>query len=325
MKKKLIAVLTLVFCLLLGGCGQKQPDVIRVGMLKGPTGISAAYLMEQSEQGKTNKKYEFSLFSSPADITAKIISGELDIAAVPTNNASMLYNKTEGKVQICAVQTLGTLYVLENGDSIKSIADLKGKKLYVSGQGATPEYALKYILAANGIDAEKDIEIEYVAEHAELATLLASGKAAIGLLPEPNVTSVLLNNKDCRIALDMTVEWTNAAAKNNDNGELTMGCVLVQKSFADSYKASLDSFMSEYEASVKYANSNIDETASLCEKFEIIPKAAVAKKAIPNCNIVYMNGKTMQAAVEGFLATLYNFNPSSVGGKLPDETFYYKK
>jgi len=326
MKKFITVCLILSLALFaLTGCGAKEADVVRVGMLKGPTGIGASYLMELAALGDTENKYEFTIFSSPTDINAKIISKELDIAAVPTNNASVLYNKTEGKLQVLAVNTLGTLYILENGNTVNSIADLKGKKILVSGQGATPEYTLNYILSANGIDPAKDVTIEFVAEHAELATLLASDKADIGLLPEPNVTSVLIQNKECRIALDLDKEWNEAAKLNNANSALTMGCVIVQKEFAEAYPDSVKNFMKEYEASINYVNENVAEAAKLCEKYEIIPKAAVAQKAIPTCNIVYIDGAEMQEAMGGFLETLYNYNPASVGGKLLGEELYYQK
>ena len=326
MKKLMLTILAVSMLLFMfAGCGNQEADVIRVGMLKGPTGIGATYLMEQAQNGDSENQYEFFIYSSPTEITAQIINGELDIAAVPTNNASVIYNQNNGSIKVAAVNTMGTLYVLENGDTINSIEDLKGKKIMVSGQGATPEYALKYILSANGIDPDQDVTIEYVAEHAELATLLASGNADIGLLPEPNVTSVLINNPDCRIALNLNDEWEKAAELNGESGALTMGCVIVQKDFAENYKDSVDKFLEEYKESIEYVNNNIEEAAQLCEKFEIIPKAAVAQKAIPTCNIVYLDGEEMIDAMEGYLEILYNYNPASIGGTLVGEELYYQK
>ena len=310
----------------LAGCQSKDAEVINVGVLKGPTGIAAVQMMEQYELGNIEGNYKFHIFSTPDEVNAKVISGELDIAAVPTNAASVLYNRTNGEIQVAAVHTLGTIYVIENGNTIKTLADLKGKKIAVSGQGATPEYAIKYILTANGFDLEKDIEIEFKSEHAELATLLTAGTVTIGLLPEPNVTAVLMNNKDTHIALNMTDEWVKAAQLTNAEGsELTTGVMIVNKDFAEKNKEAFDRFLSDYEQSILYVNNNIAEAAVLCEKFGIIPKAAVAENAIPNCSITYIEGDDMKAAVKGYLSTLFGLNPQSIGGNMPDDDFYYSK
>ena len=310
----------------LAGCQSKDAEVINVGVLKGPTGIAAVQMMERYELGNIEGNYKFHIFSTPDEVNAKVISGELDIAAVPTNAASVLYNRTNGEIQVAAVHTLGTIYVIENGNTIKTLADLKGKKIAVSGQGATPEYAIKYILTANGFDLEKDIEIEFKSEHAELATLLTAGTVTIGLLPEPNVTAVLMNNKDTRIALNMTDEWVKAAQLTNAEGsELTTGVMIVNKDFAEKNKEAFDRFLSDYEQSILYVNNNVAAAAALCEKFGIIPKAAVAENAIPNCSITYIEGDDMKAAVKGYLSTLFGINPQSIGGNMPDDDFYYSK
>ncbi|MDR1892331.1 MAG: ABC transporter substrate-binding protein [Oscillospiraceae bacterium] len=301
---------------------------VKAAALRGPTGVSMLKLMEDSEKGATANPYEFSIYSDPTDVSAKIINGEFDVAALPTNLAAVLYQKTNKKIKIVALDTLGVLYLLENGEAVKSVADLKGKTvtMAVAGQGATPEFALKYILGQNGLDPEKDVTIEYRGEHSDVAALAVSGEVKICLLPEPNVTPVLSGNASARVALDITKEWKSAAEKTGSpQGELAMSCIVATQDFISAHNTEFDAFMAEYKASCEYVTSNPDDTAALAEKFTVIPKAAVAKKAIPNCNIVYIDGADMQARAAGYLEVLYGFAPASVGGELPDEQFYYKK
>lgn len=303
-----------------GGSGTEKPTVRVVG-LKGPTGLSMAKLMSDSDAGNASERYKFSIVSSPDEIVAKISGGEADVAAAPTNLAATLYNKTNKGVKLAAVTTLGVLYAVDSGGAeIRSVADLKGRTVYASGQGATPEYALDYILSRNGLTPGKDVKVVYKAEHAELASLAIAGRADIAVLPEPFVTQVLLKNKKAKIALDLTEEWDRAA---DGKSVLTMGCLIATKKFAGQNKKALDAFLKDYQASAQYANSNAQQTAALSEKYGIMP-AAVAQKAIPNCAIVYLDGSEMKEKVSAFLGILYRFNPKSVGGRLPEDDFYYQ-
>ena len=334
-----IAALLLAVCIavLFTGCGGNENNLsssgadlaektkINIAALKGPTGIGMARLMEQNENGETANDYNFTVSGAPDDVTAKLINGEYDIAAVPTNNAAMLYNKTNGDIKMLALNTKGVLYMLDSTNSIKSVSDLRGKKIYATGKGSTPEYVLNYVLSQNGIDPEKDVEIEYLSEHAELATYIAAGTAQIALLPEPNVTTVLSSNENVKIALNMTEEWDKIAKKESDGSILTMGCVVVRSEFLENNKEAVNAFLTEYQASINYTSEYLDETAQLCEKYEIIPKAAVAKKAIPNCNIFFASGEDMKNYTDNFFKVLYSYNPASVGGKLPDDGIYYVK
>lgn len=295
---------------------------IRIGTLKGPTGMGMAKLIEDNSQGEAKNSYSFTVAGAPDDITAGVISGDLDIAAVPTNLASVLYKKTEGEVQLLALNTLGVLYVLENGDTINSIEDLKGKTVYATGQGSTPEYVLNYILTKNGIDPEKDVEIVYLAEHAELASQMTSGDVAIGMLPVPNVTSVLMSNPDVRIALNLTEEWNKAAGEDS---VLSMGCVIVNKKFAEENKEAVNTFLDEYKASIEFANSNIEEAAEYMERAEIIPKKQVAMKAIPDANITFVEGEQMKTQILNFYQVLFDANPKAIGGAIPDDNFFYER
>ena len=297
---------------------EKVPEKVRVIALKGPTGMGMAKLIDDDTNKKTKYDYEFNLLSAPTDVNAEVIKGEYDIAAVPINLASVLYNKTEGELKIAAINTLGVLYMLENGNAINSISDLKGKTIYATGQGSTPEYVLRYVLTKNNIDPAKDVTIEFLADHAELTEKLKNNNVAVGMLPEPNVTTVLTANSSFRVALNMTEEWNKISAN-----KLIQGCIIVNKKFAEDHPTALKDFLSEYKASVDYANNNVEEASKLIEKAGIVPKAAVAKKALPNCNICCITGDEMKNDVKAMLNVLFEANKQSVGGKLPDDEFYY--
>ncbi len=299
----------------------EERAAVRVGGLKGPTAMGMVKLMEEDAAGTTANDYEFTLAGSADEINPLLIKGELDIAAVPTNVASVLYNKTEGQVEILALNTLGVLYVVENGNTIQSVEDLRGKTVYSTGKGATPEYALNYILGENGLTAGTDVTVEYKSEHSELASLLAAGQADLAVLPQPFVTSVLAKNPDVRIALNLTEEWDKVT---EDGSKLTMGALVVRKDFAESNPEAVRNFLKEYQISTQYVTdeANLDDAAALIEQYGII-SAAVAKQALPYCNIVCITGEEMRTAAEGFLSILAKANPQSVGGTLPVEDFYY--
>ena len=323
MKKALSLILALVLALTtltLLSCGKEEPVDVRVFALKGPTGMGMAQLMEENELGNAKNNYTFTIASSPDEVSAEIIKGNYDIAAVPTNLASVLYNKTEGKIRIAAVNTLGVLYILETGNTISSLADLEGKHIYATGQASTPEYVLDYILKANNINCE----VTYLTDHSELATLMVSGDAEIGMLPVPNATTVLMQS-EARIALNVTEEWEKAAALNGDDGALYQGCIIINPDFIEAHPDAVEEFLEEYTASVKFINENAETASTYIEKFGIIPKAAIAKAAIPNANIVCITGDEMASGLMGFFEVLYGSNPKSVGGKLPAEDIFYNK
>ena len=286
-----------------------QTEKIRVAALNGPTALGMLNMMD-------NEAYEFTVFSKPDEVTAELNKGTIDIAAVPTNLAATLYNKN-GSVKLLALNTLGVLYVLEKGNSIQSVKDLKGKTIYSTGQGAVPEYALNYVLEQNGLTVGKDVTVEYKTEHTELASLMAADKASIAVLPQPFVTTVLTQNSEVRVALDLTKEWESA-----NNATLTMGCLVARTEFVEQNKAAVDAFLTAYKTSTEKANSDVDGTAKLAEQHNII-KEAVAKKAIPECNIVYIAGEEMKTKANSFFSVLEKANSKSIGGKLPDDNLYY--
>lgn len=290
---------------------------LNVATLKGPTGMGMVHMMDQAEQGLTKNDYAFTIAGAPDEVTGKLITGEIDIAALPINLAATLYNKTEGDILLIAVNTLGVLYILEDGDSVNSVADLAGKTLYATGEASTPEYILNYLLEKNGV--QDKVTVEYKAEHAELASLLAAGEVKLGMLPEPNVTATMLKNDKLRIALNLTEEWH----KISDGMPLIQGCIVAQRELIIDRPEAVITFLEEYAESTTFTIANMDEAAALIEKYEIVGSAAAAKKAIPQCNIVCITGEDMLVGASSMLHILYEANPASVGGAMPDSDFYH--
>lgn len=298
------------------GCGSKPAD-INVAVIKGPTGVGMVSLMDSAANGKASNNYTFSVASAPTEVVPKIATGEVDIAAVPTNVAATLYKKTDGNVKMLAVNTLGVLHILEKGETINSFADLKGKTLYTSGQGSNPEYILRYLLEKNGLDPDKDLKIEFVASNDELTAALVSGKAEVAMIAEPAATTVLKKAEGFRRALDVSDEWDKVSET-----PLMMGCVVVRADFLAEHEDAVKSFLKEYEKSIKACN-DVAAAAKLCEEQGIIPAAAIAEAAIPNCNITFVSGADMKKGVGEYFKVLFDGNPASIGGELPPDGFYY--
>lgn len=318
--KKLVSMLLALTLVLVMGCAQAEDSTsetaVRIGALKGPTAMGMAQMLKDTADGNTN--YQFTLAGAPDEITALLVKGELDVAAVPSNLASVLYNNTNGGVKVAMINTLGVLYVVETGDTVNSVADLKGRTIYSSGKGATPEYSLDYILEQNGISPETDVTVEFKTEHTELAAALQSGAADLAVLPEPFVTTVLAGNENARVALSLNDEWD----KVSDGSGMITGVLVVRSEFAEQNPEALDSLLAAYEQSVNFVNENPAEAAAIIEENGII-KAAVAEKAIPKCNIVFISGNDMRTKLEGYLDVLFSMNPKAVGGALPGDDFYY--
>lgn len=330
MKKIISLLLALAMVLVFAGCGAKEPTKTpdtdktvkaNVFMISGPTGIGAVNLMSADEAGTAKGDYEFTVVTAPTEIVAKISNKEADIAAVATNMASTIYNKTNGGVTVLAVNTLGVLNVLTNGTEINTLADLKGKKVYTTGQGANPEYVIDYLLEKNGVNPDTDVDLQFKAEGTELVSVWATDPTAVIIAPQPVASSVLAKYKGSKLAIDLTDEWD----KVGENSALMMGCVIVRNEFLNANKATVDLFLEEYEASIKKATEDLDGTAALCEKYGIVAKAAVAKKAIPASNICFVTGNEMKTKLSGYLAVLFAADKKAVGGKLPADDFYYEK
>ena len=358
-KKKLLALgLSLALTLSLTACGQKaaepeQPEEpaqteepaveapdgteadiahFRIAALKGPTAMGLVKLMKDNDEmtgallssakpyeGEVGNLYTFTLAGSADEVTPALIKGDLDMACVPANLAAVLYGKTNGAVEVLAVNTLGVLYIVENGGTVQSMADLKGQTIVAAGKGSTPEYALRYLLTENGIDPDKDVTIDWKSEHSECVAALASGQASIALLPQPFVTAAQTKIEGLRMALDLTGEWN----KLDNSGVLTMGCIVVRTAFAQEHPEAVDAFLQEYGKSIEAVQSDADTAAQLCETYGIVAKAAVAKKAIPDCNLCFVSGAEIQSAIEPYYNVLFTANPASIGGAMPGSDFYY--
>jgi NitT/TauT family transport system substrate-binding protein len=276
-------------------------------------------LMKDNKDGVALNNYEFTIEAAADSLAPLILQGKLDIAAVPTNLASVLYNKSKGKIKLLAVNTLGVLYIVNRGEAL-TMADLKGKTLYATGKGAVPEYALKYVLSQNGIDPEKDVKIEWKSQPDEVVAVLATDNNAIAMLPQPYVTVAQTKIEGLKIALDLTKEWDNL----DTDSRLITGTLAVRAEFAEQHPQLVENFLNEYKASTEFVNANVEQAATLVEEFGIV-KAAVAKVAIPYCNIVFISGNDMKAPVTGYLNTVLSQNPDAVGGSIPGDDFYYSK
>ena len=298
-----------------------EPATYNVASLKGPTTMGMVKLMQDAEAGETFNTYNVTMYGAADEITAGIANGTIDIANVPCNLAAVLYNKTKGAISVAAVNTLGVLYVVETGETIRSFEDLKGKTIYSTGKGTTPEFALNYLLTENGIDPEKDVTVEYKSEATEVAAMLAESEDAVAVLPQPFVTTAMMQNEKLRIALSFTEEWDSLQGKNGST--LVTGVTIVRNEVLEENPQAFAEFLKEYEASVAYTETNPEDTAALIANYGIVPKEPVALKALPYCNLKFIKGEEMQDKVSGYLEVLFDADPTSVGGTLPDDAFYY--
>ncbi|MGX8677488.1 MAG: ABC transporter substrate-binding protein [Sphaerochaetaceae bacterium] len=322
----LIAV-AMAFAQAAGEKNLMEPEQTQISViaLKGPTGMGLSKLISDSDAGQTGaNSYEFTLAGAVDEVTAHLIKGDVDIAAVPANLASVLYSKTNGKVEVVAINTLGVIYIVEKGNSIKSVADLKGKTIYASGKGATPEYALNYILSANGIDPVKDVDIQFKSEHAECVAAITAADSGIAMLPEPFVTTSQMKNPAIHTVLDLTEEWDKLQDGKENPSAMVTGVIVGTKDFLESNPEAVSLFLDQYKESVDFVNGKVEEAAKIIGNYGIVAEQ-VALKAIPNCNIVFIEGKEMKTKLSGYLAELYRQNPAAVGGKLPDDAFYYSR
>ena len=287
---------------------------LRVAGLKGPTTMGLVNLME-SEEGAN---YTFSMYGAADEIVPLLVKGELDAAAVPANLAATLYQKTQGQVEVACVNTLGVLYIVENVDTVQSVADLKGQTIVTTGKGTTPEYVLRYVLSQNGLDPDADVNIVYCSEATEALSQVQAGQATIAMLPQPFVTSALSQVEGLRVALDMNEEWQKVAGS-----QLVTGVLVVRKDAVEADPEAFEEFLNGYAASVEAANTDLEGTAALCESYGIVAKAALAQKALPECNIVFERGEQMKTDLVNYFQVLYDADPSSVGGAMPADDFYY--
>lgn len=323
MKKVLSVFLAVLITLSFAACSAAKTEPIDVNayVISGPTGIGAVNMMSKAENGEGSENYNFTVVASPDEVVSKISTKEADIAAVATNMAASLYNKTDGGVKIIAVNTMGVLYVLNNtGAPISSIADLKGRTVYTTGQGANPEYIINYLLTENGIDPQNDVKIEYKAEGSELVPVWATEPDAVIIAPQPVASTITAKYEGATQSLDLTDEWE----KISPDSRLMMGCVVVRTEFLNEHPEAVDAFLKDYEQSINAVTEDVEGTAALCEQYGIVASAGVAKAAIPYCNVCFVTGSEMKNQLTGYLNVLYSANPKSVGGAIPDDDFWYE-
>ncbi len=300
--------------------GETGSAAVRVGSLTGPTSIGLVYLMEMAEEGTASHDYEFTMVTAADELLPQVINGSLDIALVPANVAANLYQKTEGQVSVIDINTLGVLYAVSSDDSIQSMADLAGKTVYITGKGTTPDYVFHYLLSANGM-SDTDLTLEFKSESTEVAALLKEDPEAVGILPQPFVTVACTQNESLNIVLDLTQEWDDL--QNGSGSQLVTGVTIVRNAFLEENPEAVDDFLAEHAESAAYVNEHPAEAAALVVKTGIIEQASIAESAIPYCNITCITGSDMKAALEGYLQVLYDQDPSSIGGGMPGDDFYY--
>ncbi len=330
--KKVLSVIAILMCLVLalsltackGGEDNEAASSesgakadITVACMTGPTGMGMAKLMADSEEGNTENNYTFDVQAAATDILPKFIKGEINIASVPTNVAATVYKQTNGKVRILAVNTYGVLSILEKGNTIDSIDDLKGKTVYSTGKGQNPEFIIKYILSENGIDPENDLKLEFVSSD-DLKAKLISGEAEVAMAPEPLATAVMVQNNQLNRVLSINDEWSKVS-----ENQLMMGCVIALDSYISENKEAVEKFLKEYESSIKFAMEKPDEAAVFCAKYKISPSEAIAKKSLPTCNLCFVTGENMKNSVNAYYSVLFSADPKSVGGALPGDDIYY--
>ena len=326
MRKRSIFVLAVVlmsFALMFTGCAQQaaEPVDVRVTAMNGPTAMGMVQFMSENESGNIkDNNYSFEIAKTIDEALPKVTKGEVDIAAVPANVASVLFNNTKGAVQVLAINTLGVLYIVENGETVQSLQDLKGKTIYAAGKGATPEYALTHILASNGLD--KEVTVEWKSEQTEVVAAVSATEGAVAMLPQPFATSAQMTNTKIKTVLDLTKEWD----KIDDDSALVTGVVVVNTEFAKANPSAVEDFMDHYEDSVEFINEKPSEGAELVVKYGILPKAPIAEKAIPLCNITCIDDDDdLKPMLSGYLKVLFDQNPKSIGGAMPTDDFYYNE
>ncbi len=300
-----------------------EPDKttpFKITVISGTTGMGFAQMMDNAKKGTALFPYTFDVVSGADVVAPAIINGTADIAAVPTNLAAVLYQKTKGEIQILATNTQGVLYLIENGETVNSMADLSGKTVYCCQQGANPEYITSYLLKESGLEVGKDVFLDFTYNSPdELATAIATGAVDLAVLPEPKVTATLSQNESLRRAINFSDVWKDVTG----GLPLIQGVIVGRKSFIEAHPAEVALFVREYNTSIEFVNRCPEDASKIIEEFGIIPKAALALKAIPNCNIAYSTALSAKDSLMGFFSVLHEANPASVGGQLPDEGIIY--
>lgn len=300
--------------------GAEDPITLRIGSLKGPTTMGLLFLMEEQKAEVTTQSYEFQMATAADEILPLMVSGKLDVALVPANVAAILYQKTQGAVAVVDINTLGVLYLVSSDESVKGLQDLKGRTIYLTGKGTTPDYVLQYLLKGAGY-AEGEVKLEYKSEATEVAAILAQTEGALGFLPQPFVTAAMMQNDKLSIVLSANDAWMEQQGEGASG--LVTGVTVVRKEILDSFPKAVATFLKDHETSAAAINADPTTGATYCVQAGIVAKEPIAAKAIPFCNVTCVTGKEMKQALQSYLEILYGFDPTTVGGKLPEEDFYY--
>lgn len=341
-RRRLIALGALVVATALAGCASpadgvtppteavaesatpapvQVPVTVTIASLKGPTTMGLVGLMDDAAQGKAAEDYQVTMYGSPDEVVPLVAQGSVDMALIPSNLAAVLYAKTKGsdaQISVLAITTLGVLNIVESGDTVHSIADLKGHTIYSTGKGASPEYVLTYLLTQAGLTPGVDVDVQYMSEHTEVVAQLTTTPGSIGVLPQPFVTIAEAKSPDLRTALDLTEQWAAVAP----DSQLITGVVVVRNAFAAEHPDAVAQFMADYDASTQWVNANPAAAAPLIVDAGIVPDATLAEKAIPRCYITFVAGAQMKSALAGYLQVLFDADPTSVGGSMPGDDFY---
>lgn len=336
LKKIVIWCMNMAAAAVLAGCGiasekgvvaavtettaETEKVSMRIGSLKGPTSMGLLFLMEDAEKEKSDINYEFTMATQADELLPLMVKGEMDVALVPANVAAILYERTQGGVAVVDINTLGVLYMVTGDGNITEIEDLKGRTIYLTGKGTTPDYVLHYILAGNGF-TENDYTLEYKSEATEVAALLAQDPDAVGLLPQPFVTAACMQNEALQIVIDLNEEWEKL--QGEDTSRMVTGVTVARKAYLEEQEAAIASFLAQHEESAQSINLDTQKGATLAVEAGIVAKESIAQKAIPECNITCITGEDMKQALSGYLEVLYEQDPEAVGGSLPGEDFYY--
>lgn len=335
--KKLSLLMAIILVIALSGCSKyiakqepaknnqpqqvdeepKEPVNVTIAGLKGPTSIGMIKMIDEKALNSSDYTVEYVAESAPDSLTAKIINGEVQISSVPINLASVLYNKTGGNIQLMAVNTIGNLYIVGT-DEVTSILDLEGKTLGMSGKGSTPDYAINYILKQNALEGK--VELDYAADHATMAQSVIAEDTKVALLPQPFVTQTMIKNSNIKMLIDLNEAWKKASSNAS---QLYTGCIVANKDFAENNKEFIAEFLKQYEVSVNWVNENPKDASLLVEKNEIMPSAALVEKAIPFCGITFLHAQEEKTGLNNYYKILFDSNPASIGGKLPDDAFYF--
>lgn len=324
LKKIICLTLALAMLVAVSACA-KDPDKeleIKISVLNGTTAMGMAQMINNAKNNADEMNYNIEVFTAADAITGSIVSGESHIAALPTNVAAKLYKASEGKVKLLAVNTLGVLYLLQNGANVSTFEDLKGKTVYLPGAGSNPEYITAALFSANGLAVGTDVILDttsYPSPDA-LQSAISTGLIDLAVLPEPKVTVTMTANSNVTVAMDFTEKWEAVYGENT----LAQGCLVVNTAFAEAHPAEVSKFLDDYKASVEFVTSASDEAINAIVEAEILPKAPIAKKALPKCNICFIEGEDMKDAMSVFYEKLYAADNKSIVA-IPDDAFYYSR